>query len=194
MGVWCRVSREVAGNVVGGVDGGVVVDEVGAEQETEAGLGDVVASLTYSLDAIWTIATLIDLQAKVKLPTADADKGLGTGEADYSVQVDLARAYGPVTPFATFGYQFMGESDAFALDDRAYLSLGAGYKLGPKLNLGLLYDFREAAAASSDDSEELLSYATWKVSRNWVLNSYVALGLSDGSPNQGVGSQLSYRF
>jgi hypothetical protein len=183
-----------AGNVVGGVDGGIVVDDVGAQQTTEAGLGDVVASLTYSLDSAMTTATLIDLQAKVKLPTADADQGLGTGESDYSFQIDLARAYGPVMPFATFGYQFMGESDTFALDDRAYLSLGAGYKLGPKMNVGILYDFREAASASADDAQELLSYATWKASQNWVLNSYVSIGLTDGSPNRGVGTQLSYRF
>src|SRR5260221_2740169 len=55
---------------------------------TESGLGDTVASATYN--AYYDAATKrgLDLTGRLKLPTAEADKGLGTGSADQSVQVD----------------------------------------------------------------------------------------------------------
>src|SRR5712692_10924357 len=58
----------------------------GAGEATATGLGDIVASATYT--AFYNSATTfgVDVTGRVKLGTADRDQGLGTGEADYGMQ------------------------------------------------------------------------------------------------------------
>jgi hypothetical protein len=182
------------GNVVAGVDGGVVTGESSVERRTESGLGDVVVAAMYSIDPWTDAAPMVDFTAKAKLPTADDDKDLGTGAADYSLQVELARAFGDWTPFVTLGYQFMGQPDDFELDDRAYFSLGTDAKVNDTLRLGGGYDFKQAASATSDDASELMGYASIKLAAGTMLNLYGVKGLSDGSPDWGAGAQVSRRF
>src|SRR5258708_5907659 len=56
---------------------------------TESGLGDTVASATYNAYYDSTSKRGLDLTGRLKLPTAEADKGLGTGSTDESEQVDV---------------------------------------------------------------------------------------------------------
>ena len=89
------------GNVVGGGDGGVIVNSASTETTTESGLGDIWASLAYSVEAIPDEWFYMDAVAKVKFPTADEDRGLGTGEFDYTLQLDFFKPVGQCTPMAT---------------------------------------------------------------------------------------------
>ena len=65
------------------------VSEGAAPSRTETGLGDIVLSATYNAyyDRASTLG--LDFTGKVKLPTADEDKGLGTGETDFAFLVDV---------------------------------------------------------------------------------------------------------
>lgn len=188
------LSIEGPGGVVGGVDGGVVVGEGDVEVEKNEGLGDVVASVMYSIEPAEAGRPFIDFTAKVKIPTADEDDGLGTGETDYKLQVDVAQQFGDFTPFVTAGYQFMGSSDEVELDDRALFSVGTDYRLQKGTSLGLAYDYIQAASDSSDDGSEALLYINQKLADAWTLNVYTVKGFSDGSPDWSLGSQVSHKF
>jgi hypothetical protein len=87
---WLSVTG--SGTVVGGIDGGVVIGGYGRRQArtTESGLGDVVAGVSFALDTLWDSGPLVDLTAKTKFATADEARGLGTGENDFSLQIDIA--------------------------------------------------------------------------------------------------------
>src|SRR5439155_11274457 len=60
-----------------------------ADTTTESGLGDTVASATYQAYYDSAAQRGLDLTGRLKLPTAEADRGLGTGSTDESLQVDV---------------------------------------------------------------------------------------------------------
>jgi hypothetical protein len=184
---WIQVKGP--GDVVGGIDGPVTTGGSAGEVTTESGLGDIILAATYMVDPWSEAAPSLDLTCKAKLPTADEDKQLGTGEPDYSLQVDLSKNVGAWTPFLTLGYQFMGSSDELALDNRVYGSLGVSAKASKTLTIGTVYDYRQAAKDSSDDSHEVGLFGTWRVSPQWRVSAYGSVGLSDGAPDLNVGLQ-----
>jgi hypothetical protein len=108
---------------------------------SERGLGDVILRATYALDTLVDTSSLIDLTAKVKLATADEDRELGTGKNDYSLQLDVARAFGKFMPYGTLGYKIMGDPDEFDLNNIWFASAGTDYSINPTLTLGTVFEF-----------------------------------------------------
>ncbi|QCI79792.1 hypothetical protein E6W36_10335 [Hankyongella ginsenosidimutans] len=117
---------EGPGAVVGGGDSGVVVTcgprrqrlglcpqaEPSAPQAavtTAGGLGDLSFSAGYLLPEAWTGTWLVELQGRLKAPTASTRNGLGTGKVDYGIGVDIARGHGTVRPFINLGYRVLGD-------------------------------------------------------------------------------------
>lgn len=181
------------GGVIGGGDSGIVVGP-GATETSASGLGDIIASLQYSVEAIPADMMYLDLTAKIKFPTADEDDNLGTGEFDYTFQADLAKSLGAFTPLATLGYKIKTDSDELKLDNVWFASVGADYRLSERSNFGATIDFQEAATSSSDDAVELFTYLSHKLTTHWSLTGYGYFGFSDGSPDEGLGLQISYRY
>lgn len=187
------------GEVVGGAGPPIVLGtgqsrkpaEGQAERSTESGLGDILAAVAYRFNPApqW----LIGLTGEVKFPTADKDKGLGTGEFDYTVKVDVARKIGRLTPFGAVGYRFVGDDD-FDLDDALLASVGASYELSPVSKAGLVLDYIEASVDTADDALKLLPYLTWDMTTRWAFDLYGIFGLTDGSPDYGGGLRLGYRL
>ena len=186
---WLQI--EGPGDVVGGGDGGVVIGDGSGEKTTESGLGDIWTSVTYSVEAIPSDLLYLDLVGKVKIPTADEDKGLGTGEVDYTLQLDLFKPMGKLTPMATVAYKIKGSPSEYDLDDVFYLSLGADYRCNDEVNLGATLDFQEASSDSSDDALEIFSYLSYRINEDWKVTGYTYFGLSDGSPDAGGGLSLN---
>lgn len=178
------------GTVVGAGDGGVVIGDGTAEVETESGLGDIWTSLAYSVEGIPAEWFYLDLVGKVKFPTADEDKGLGTGEFDYTLQLDFFKSMGKFSPMATVAYKIKGEPDGVDLDNVFYLSVGGDYRLNDAVNFGATLDFQEASSDSSDDAFEVFSYLGYRPAADWLLTLYGYAGLSDGSPDAGGGLQV----
>ena len=179
------------GVVVGG--GGVAINQgSGAARTTESGLGDIVLGLTYTLD-IEDFDSYIDFTGKVKFPTADENKGLGTGETDYTLLVDVTKIFGKAYVFGGVGRKFVGENDQLQLNDIWIFNIGGGYQINKKFSVGGSYDFREAAS-STDNPSEGTGYLTYKITDTISALLYGVVGFSDGSPDKGVGLQLNYKF
>ena len=182
------------GNVLVNI-GGVTRAVAGTEEATQRGLGDTVASVSYQLDPWSDRAPFIDLRLDVKLPTADENKSLGTGEVDYSVQADFSRNWGSNVLFATVGYNFRGESELFTgLEDSAFAQLGFATPVNERVNIGAFYDYRERASLFSAESHELLPYFTWQVTPDWSVTGLLSWGFTDASADTAVQVQLSYRW
>jgi len=177
------------GGVVQSPEGPIVVGSAGASRTTESGLGDIVASASYELNP----QPLVEVTGKVKLGTADEGKGLGTGENDYAAQVDIADTYGKLTPFGTLGYRVTGDPAGSDLDNVYYASVGVGYKVDSLTSVGAIFDYKQAASRTSEDARELVGYVTRKTENPWYWTGYAVLGLSDGSPDAGLGLQWTYK-
>ncbi len=132
----------------------------------------------------------LDLTGRVKLPTADEDQGLGTGEADYSASADLIRNIGTWSLFGGGGYRVNGDPDRRDLNDIAFGSLGAVRYTQAGSSWGLAYDFSQAASDGVDDAHELSSWVSFGLSNQVRVQVYGLTGLSDGGPDYGGGARL----
>lgn len=189
---WVQI--EGPGGVVGAGDGGIVVGGSGTEVTRESGVGDVWLSLARSVESIPAEIGFVDLIAKVKFPTADEKKGLGTGETDYTLQADFFKSLGQWTPMATVAYKIKGEPSGSEIDDVWYLSAGADFRYSETVNFGASLDHQQASTSTADDSLELFGYVGIRTAPQWSIMGYSYFGLSDGSPDYGVGFQIKHRM
>lgn len=160
---------------------------------TQSGLGDVVGSVTFfDLYSDYERGLALDLTASAKLGTADHDEGLGTGENDYTVRFEGYKFYDNATLFGAIGYRFRGEPTGVNLNDVLIASAGGAWDVSDKSQLGVAFDYRESAVSEFDDIQELSGFASRKLNDTWVFDVYVFTGLTDSSPDWGVGMGVSF--
>lgn len=159
---------------------------------TESGLGDIIGALTYTIN-IEKHDIFLDFTGKIKFPTADENKRLGTGETDYTIQVDATKMFGKAYIFGGAGRRFVGDNAQLQFDDIWLVNAGAGYQVNKKFGLGASYDFRESPSTAQNASEAT-GYFTYKVTDSVTAMLYGVVGFSNGSPDESVGLQFSYKF
>ena len=159
-----------------------------------SGLGDIVAQATYGLVRDDTAQFGLDLTGKVKFGTASADKGLGTGQNDYGVNLDAYKGFGAWTLYGGAGFMKYGSSQYIVLHNGWNANLGTGYKLDDANDIGGYFYFREKISDSGYAQRELTGYWNHRVGSAWRLQAYVLGGFSDGSPDWGAGGSLRYAF
>ena len=175
--------------------GGVTRAVAGTQATMAGGLGDAVVSLSYQIDPVTTAAPFIDLRLNVKIPTADENKSLGTGEADYSLQIDLSQYLADSVVFATVGYNFRGKSDLFqGLQDSAFAQVGMAHPVNERWNIGIFYDFREAASSFTAETHDIVPYFSWQLDANWTFTGLASWGFTDASADITILGQMSYRW
>jgi hypothetical protein len=176
-------------NVAGAEGSPVVVGAGPSRRTTRQGLGDVILGAGAYLPRA-TGLPLLDVSAKVKLPTAGSN--LGTGRADFSGQL---AAYQPVTPklllMASVGYQWLGTTDVYRLKDGPTGMVGFNYKTAATVDAGLTLNFTSRIAEGLDHQLFASPYLTWRASRRWGLTAYALAGLTRSSPAAGGGLQLT---
>lgn len=156
-----------------------------------SGLGDLRLAATYAFDTGGPLG--VDLTGNLKLGTADEDEGLGTGENDYGIAVDLYRDVAGTTVFGGAGYTMLGDSEFIQLDDVLNAYVGASWQLGTG-SLGAMYDWRQAASETAGDRSELTGFYSIKAGPADKAQLYATKGLSDGSPDWGVGVSYTHQF
>lgn len=182
------------GNVLGaGADRVTLPGAVGARR-TESGLGDVVASAFYNVLSERSSAIGLDLGAKVKLGTADENRGLGTGKNDYSLQADLFKPLGANTLFGSLGHRWYGDPPGIDLRNVFYASIGVSRRFSQQGSGGLVYDYRPAIVSGGGEISELTAFWSQRMSRELKLQPYVVVGFGRASPDFGVGAQLAYAY
>lgn len=159
----------------------------------ESGMGDIVASFNYFFLDEEEWRPYIDLIGKIKFGTADEKKGLGTGENDFSVEVDLTKPLDSSVLFGTIGYKIYGDPDEIDLDNVFYFSLGISQKINPAFIIGCFYDFRQKTSSYGNTLSEITVYSDYKLSDKYKILSYALIGFSDGSADYGIGISLTMK-
>jgi hypothetical protein len=189
---WLEISGP--GAVTGG-DSKIVVTDVVRQRSTESGLGDVVSSLTYTAFQSPEQKLTLDVGAKIKFATASAQKGLGTGANDYSVQLDAYKTLtncDKLTLLGTIGYKTFGKPtlSEYGLDDTWFATLGAAYKINAANSAGLFIDLRQASWAKNSEIREYTAYYSHRFSPRYNLQSYFSVGDTRSSLDFGGGILL----
>ncbi len=179
--------------------GGVVRDvgsvgTAGTARRTESGMGDIVGTATYNYCWDPQRQLAIDFTGKLKLATANERKNLGTGEEDLHVQVDAYQSRGRWTPFGTLGYKFLGDPPGVDLRDVFYASAGATYRLDDERIVGAMWYGQQKTTARGSAQSEITGFYSRKLDADWRGQFYGLLGLSDGSPDVGLGFVATRQF
>lgn len=159
---------------------------------TESGLGDLELYAGYIFPEKVGQEINYNITVRVKLATADENKGLGTGENDYAIEAGLLSPLSNFSLFASLGYQLNGDTATIKYDDVVYANGGITLPLEAGNNAGAMLDYSQAASAGIDDALGLTGFYNMKLTNKRSLYIYVMFGLSDGSPDYGLGT--NYRF
>lgn len=184
------------GNVTAG-DGAVIINNNAVASylsKTDHGLGDVLAAVTYTQVPPKDFLPYLSATFKTKFPTADENKGLGTGEFDYTIQGDVSQTFWKITPFGTVGYRFIGDTPTYNYKNTLFASAGASIQIFKPLSIGGAIDYRQSSTDTSDDSVELSPFFSIKAGRHVSFNGYTSFGLTDGAPDFGAGLGMGVRI
>lgn len=153
-----------------------------------SGLGDIILKGRYYAVEQEGLVPFIDLVGSIKFPTANPDKGLGTGQPDFTVLSEFAWRLGESawTALAEMGYTFVGKPAGMDVKNRWLYSVGLAYDLDPKLTLSGYLDGRTAIFESSANPLSVLLMAQYKLQPDLRLDAMLELGLTDGAPDFGI--------
>ncbi len=161
-----------------------------AQIRSREGIGDARVGLAYDLGVP---GVAVSLSTGAKLPTASADKGLGTGKADYWVGADVSTRVGAVTPFAGISYTKAGDPEGFELRDTVSGQAGAALRLGALASAHLGYSYSERSSDLTRSEQRVFGGFNTGVGERMSLGVYGSAGVT-GPADIGAGVSLGVGF
>ncbi len=163
--------------------------------DTESGLGDVLLRGSYILLQEQDVWPEVTPYVKIKFPTADEDRGLGTGEFDETFGVELSKTFlERFTAFLGVAYTIIGSPAGSDFDNSFGWSVGAAYAVAQPFSVFAFLEGATAISSAQEDPLELRVGAEWRLTNVVKLTGSVTRGLSDGSADWGVSAGLALRF
>lgn len=172
---------------MGGMGGGGTTT---ATTRTDAGLGDVVLGASYQLMSEGESRPWVGTSAKVKLGTADESVGLGTGETDYTLQLEVAKGifYGYA------GYTLLGDTVTTDYNDVSFVGAELGFPVAERSTLSIGYYTETASLDGMDDVQEASLSLSGEMGSDLNYSLYYVAGLSDSTADSVVGINISSRM
>ena len=162
---------------------------------SEAGAGDILLRGSYILKRDGPKSYDLAAAGLLKLPTADRDRGLGTGELDEGTGLEFGKELSPgLTLLADGYYTIIGDPSGADFNNEVALDIGVLRKLRKNLSLTLLYETRSALVDGNEDARELSGTLDYAAAGGDHYTGGLLLGLSEGSPQFGLSAGFSRRF
>lgn len=162
---------------------------------TESGLGDIILRGRYYLveEKDWT--PLIAITGRLKLPTADESRGLGTGKMDEGVGTEVSKRLGDnwIT-FLDGGFNIIGRPDGLNLRNQWWYDVGGGYYFAKNLLGSVYFEEYRSLVSGTQNIRDVFFGMSYRASTEWRFNGGVAVGLSNGAPDHVFSVGTSYRF
>ncbi len=167
-----------------------------AAPTTNCGMGDIVVRARYYLVDERAWMPTIALRAHVKTPTASAERGLGTGQPDEGVGLEVSRRLAPnLLAMVDGGYTVIGKPVNADYTNNWWYDVGIGRDLANGVvNLSVFFEEDRAIVQGLDNARSILTAVTLKGASGWRFQVSGEFGLSDGAPAQGVTIGASRRF
>jgi hypothetical protein len=136
---------------------------------------------------------------ELKVPTADASRGLGTGAVDGTARVRAAWLGWRITPFVDGSFTVLGSSDEVQTRDHAW-SAGAGAAMqfdagqGHVVSIGLYGEIRQPVVIDSGTVQSVMLFAETPLTETLSLSGWAALGTGTLAVKQRAGLRLTWRM
>jgi hypothetical protein len=175
-------------------DTALIVPQTNAQHREIEGIGDILLGALYNTLYDPDLGIAIDIGFKLKIPTADYQAGLGSGEPDEALQLYAYKSLADFTFMLAAGYKWVGQPVDHYYRNTINGSAGLIYQLSENASLGTIFDMRQSIFSTLDDQIEVTLYGAYKLSNAWRAQLYVYKGCTETSPDIGLGSMLNYRF
>lgn len=184
-----------AGALAGSGRGKKPGDSPLSSSTTDSGLGDLILRGRYYLIEESSFMPLVALTGRVKFPTADADRGLGTGKFDEGVGTELTKRLADRwLAYLAGGYNFIGDAPGTDFKNQWWYDVGVGYDVTDSLHMSVFYEEYRALVESVNNARDLLGLMNYVVNDTVHLTGSVLVGLSNGAPNYGFGGGVRFRL
>lgn len=161
----------------------------------EAGPGDLLLRGAYLVKRDGPGSFDFHLGGVLKLPTADEEKGLGTGELDQGAGFEFGKELNPRWTLLAEGYYtIVGDPDGLDYNNQLALSVGFYRPLEKGLGLTVMYETSSALTDGNADPRVLSAALAKSAPGGLEYSCGLALGLSDGSPDYGLSAGLGKKF
>jgi Putative MetA-pathway of phenol degradation len=151
--------------------------------EREFGIGDVELAARYRFFTSYQGAAA--LEGFVKLPTADEDKGLGTGVTDAGITFLASRSWGPNLWNFNLGGEFAGVPDATSNEARWTTVLTWSRPFHERWTV--LGELALQILPAADVEDITTDWGVrYRINPSFVLDAAVYVGLSDDAPDYQV--------
>lgn len=169
--------------------------EAGATGVDE-GIGDTNLRLSYFYFPPSKRWPFLEFGGRIKFPTADEEKDLGTGEFDFTLEALVTQQFRlgrfVLTPYATAGYKFVGEPPGEDRNDVWRAGAGFSFRIDRRWTVGARYTFSESSIPGRGPNHAIGPFLNVRVTDRFSLLPYAAAGLSDRAPDWSVGMQLRW--
>lgn len=191
---YLRLEGPARVQLIGGQPVVVAVD--GSTRRKESGIGDSVVQGEYYLRTGSTTSPWVIGKLRLKVPTGNEDRRLGTGATDIEVGVGLIRQLGTLSWIGDVGYNFVGSSASVDLENVLRLGTGVSRPFGGRTSGYVYLENRTNAVERSDDRRSLILGAERVLddAQRLRLSASMFVGLTDATEDLGFYVNLGRRY
>ena len=159
------------------------------------GLGDITLISGYKLLSDSDTSPNLRPTLYVKFPTADENKGFGTGKFDFGAGVAVSKWLGNWQPFAEGRYVVQGAShDETGAENFVTADTGIAYSWSDHLTTSGFARYGSKFFDNMAAPLEARVKVVWRFSERAYTDVYALKGFSDGSPDYGGGASVFIEF
>lgn len=159
----------------------------------QSGLGDVVGTVGYRVVDSALSGVQVVVGTRVKIPTASAVRGLGTGRVDLGALAGIRKQFDEGWVYAEGGYLKVGRPGGVDLRDAAFWSIGAGRRLSGRASLLASAAGNTAILREFGAPAEVGAGLGLRAGDRLFLTILPSVGLTEASPRIALTFGLSQR-
>lgn len=159
------------------------------------GLGDVIVSLEWNPVRERDRYPAISFAANLKNQNANEDRGLGSGELDYTATILASKNFGSTSVLVNVGMTLIGDPPGTDFSNTVNYSAALAYEFKDNVTyVGELVAQTNADRSAETDPLELLVGAIYRVRDGVFMDGGIGTGLSPASPDLRVVSGITVEF
>lgn len=174
-----------------------VITGGGTERETvtktEAGVGDTLFTVSHGWLSNTSKTLYSSAWLKIKIPTADEAKDLGSGEFDFEPGFSLSQRAN-WSPFIRLSFRWRGDSNETNYNHQWKTVIGLSHKLNTQWLLSGFISSRQASTQRGSTATSAYLSFRYQINQVWRVTPYVSYGLATGSPAYAIGWNVNYRL
>ena len=168
---------------------------VAGQNVTTSGIGDIILRGRYYVLEERAYLPLVAITGRLKIPTASANQGLGTGKMDEGIGAEMSKLLGEKwLTFLDGGFNVIGRPEGLNLRNQWWYDVGAGYYWTKNLLTSVYFEEYRSLVSGRQNIRDFYFAANYKATDAWRYNAGVTVGVSNGAPDYAFTIGTSYRF